>query len=77
MARSGERILSSLYLLAELETYSVQTLASLLEDVRGKQSAGVNMSEKVYQHLFRKLGYGSIRVAEQSLQNPDLQAQSE
>jgi hypothetical protein len=77
MARSGEGILSSRYLCAELETYSEQTLANLLEDARGKQSAGVDMSEEVHQHLFRELVYGPIRAAEQSPQTPDLQAQSE
>lgn len=55
------------YLSAELETYSEATLTRLREEVRAKQEAGINMSEEIYAHLFRELGYGSIEAAEGSL----------
>ena len=64
----------SRYLSAELETYSSGTLTSLLADARAKQHSGINMSEEIYRHLFRGLGYGSTEAAEQSLQPPDPQA---
>lgn len=56
------------YLSAELATYSEATLTRLLEDVRAKQRAGINMSEEIYRYLVQELGYGSIDAAEASLQ---------
>lgn len=64
----------SRYLSAELETYSGETLTSLLDEVRAKQRSGINMSEEIYRHLFRELGYGSTEAAEQSLPPPDSRA---
>jgi hypothetical protein len=60
------------YLGAELETYSPKTRASLLEDLREKARAGINMSEEIYGYLFRELGYESIGAAERSAEGQPL-----
>jgi hypothetical protein len=52
------------YLRSELETYSGETLALLHRDVTESRKSGRNMTEAIYLHVVRGLGYGSIEEAE-------------
>jgi hypothetical protein len=54
------------YLKGELETYSDNTLSLLFRDMTDLVRRGINGSEVVYEHLVRKLGYGSIDEAERA-----------
>jgi hypothetical protein len=53
------------YLRGELETYSERTLRSLYADVVEKQHKGHNMTEELYQHMVRDLGYESLAEADE------------
>jgi hypothetical protein len=61
-----------IYLKCELETYSDQTLKSLLEDIRNFQSKGENMTEKVYEHMVKSLGYRSLGQADEAAQRKEV-----
>ena len=52
------------YMRCELETYSDQTLANLLEDIRGFRERCENMTEKIYEFMVKGLGYRSIEEAD-------------
>ncbi|MEW6077288.1 MAG: DUF4125 family protein [Thermodesulfobacteriota bacterium] len=52
------------YLAGELETYSGRTLACLGRHVKAVYRRGGNMSEDVYRHMVRSLGYQSLEEAE-------------
>jgi hypothetical protein len=52
------------YLRGELETYSADTLALLHAEVTGADTEGRNLTEGIYLHLVRSLGYGSLEDAE-------------
>lgn len=52
------------YLRSELETYSGETLTLLHRDVTESRKRGRNMTEAIYLHMVRGLGYGSIEEAE-------------
>lgn len=52
------------YLRCELETYSGETLALLHRDVTESRKNKRNMTEAIYLHMVRGLGYGSIEEAE-------------
>jgi uncharacterized protein DUF4125 len=52
------------YMRCELETYSDQTLANLLEDIRGFRERCENMTEKIYELMVKGLGYRSIEEAD-------------
>lgn len=56
------------YLRSELETYSDETLASLKRDIDAKLKAGINMPEESYEYLVRRMGYGSLKDAEERLE---------
>ncbi len=58
----------STYLRGELETYSRETLALLHREVTGAEAGGNNLTEGIYLHLVRSLGYGSIEDAEARIQ---------
>lgn len=53
------------YLFCELETYSQMTLTKLFRDIMLCYSKGLNMSEKIYENMVKKLGYESIADAEE------------
>jgi hypothetical protein len=57
----------STYLRGELETYSEETLALLDRDVAGAEAAGWNLTEGIYRHLVRGLGYRSLEDAEERI----------
>jgi len=61
-----------IYLKCELETYSDQTLKSLLEDIRDFQSRGENMTEKVYEHMVKSLGYQSLGEADEAAKRKEV-----
>lgn len=52
------------YLSGELETYSDETLASLYRDVSERLEKGDNMTEELYSHMVKGLGYRSLEEAE-------------
>lgn len=54
------------YLRSELETYSAGTLARLYEDLTEGQSRDENLTEKIYSHMVKGLGYASIDEAEEA-----------
>jgi hypothetical protein len=54
----------SVYLRGELETYSAETLALLHGEVTEAETEGSNLTEGIYLHLVRNLGYGSLEDAE-------------
>ena len=49
-----------IYLRAELETYSDETLESLYQDILEAKAKGKNLVEETYRKLFQKLGYTSL-----------------
>jgi hypothetical protein len=48
------------YLRCELETYSDRTLKFYLSNVTDARARGINLAEKSYVNLFKKLGYESL-----------------
>lgn len=58
------------YLKGELETYSDNTLSLLHRDLSGLERAGINGSERVYEHLVKRMGYESIEEANRSQKRP-------
>jgi len=54
------------YLRGELETYSDATLALLHRDVLDYAQAGVNGSEKIYDHLVKEMGFDSLTAADRA-----------
>jgi hypothetical protein len=54
------------YLRSELETYSAGTLARLYEDFTEGQNRDENLTEKIYAHMVKGLGYASIDEAEEA-----------
>ncbi|MBN2060316.1 MAG: DUF4125 family protein [Deltaproteobacteria bacterium] len=52
------------YLKSELETYSDNTLSLLHRDLSSFEKTGINGSEKVYEHLSKIMGYGSVKEAD-------------
>ncbi len=48
------------YLAAELESYSKRTLELLYRDVMNYKNSGINMSERIYEVLVDKQGYGPL-----------------
>jgi len=54
------------YLRSELETYSPGTLSRLYEDLTEGQSRDENLTEQVYSHLVKGLGFASIDEAEEA-----------
>lgn len=52
------------YLMAELETYSENTLDSLYRDVNSYKERGASMSDAVYSYLVKQKGYSSADDAE-------------
>ena len=52
------------YLRGELETYSDATLACLWKDMLERRRKGLNMTEEIYAHMVRGLGYSSLEDAE-------------
>ncbi|MDY6845131.1 MAG: DUF4125 family protein [Thermodesulfobacteriota bacterium] len=57
----------SLYLKAELETYSDNTLDLYYKDLQLAIQAKKNMIEERYTHIFQRLGYSSLEEANESL----------
>ena len=53
------------YLMAELETYSHNTLKLLYDDILECKRKGINMSKDIYLELVTKLGFNSLEQAEQ------------
>lgn len=53
----------SIYLSSELETYSDKTLELYLGDVTRAVDVGRNLSEERYNWLFERIGFGSIKEA--------------
>jgi hypothetical protein len=53
------------YLRGELESYSEATLEALHRDVKAFERGNRNMSEEVYEHLVRRMGYSSIAEVEE------------
>ena len=52
------------YLRGELETYSDTTLDCLYKDMLERRRKGRNMTEEIYTHTVRGLGYSSLEDAE-------------
>ncbi len=55
------------YLMGELETYSDRTLEFLDADVRFYMENNQNMTQVVYEHMVKDLGYLSLEEAESSV----------
>lgn len=55
------------YTRGELETYSPRTLGLLRRDLVAMRDRGESLSEEIYGHLVRALGYASLADAEQKL----------
>lgn len=55
------------YSRGELATYSPRTLGLLLRDLLDMRARGESLSEKIYDHLVRALGYASLDAAEKKL----------
>jgi hypothetical protein len=55
------------YLRAELETFSPATLSLLYQDIQGKKTRGINMSEEVYGHLLEAKGLPPLPELEKRL----------
>jgi hypothetical protein len=55
------------YLRGELDSYSERTLELLKADMLSMRERGLNMSEEVYEHLVRRLGYSSLAETERTL----------
>lgn len=58
------------YLRGELETYSDTTLAGLYRDVSQNRETGFNMTEQLYSHVVKGLGYASLEEAETKAKQP-------
>ncbi len=56
----------SRYLAGELETYSDKTLEILYGDILRHLENNENMSERIYRHMARNMGYKSLEEAEKS-----------
>jgi hypothetical protein len=56
------------YLRSELETYSAETLASLYRELSERHHNGDNVTEAIYSHMVKGLGYASIEEAEAALE---------
>ncbi|MEW6439314.1 MAG: DUF4125 family protein [bacterium] len=54
----------AMYLRAELETYSVDTLVLLHRHLAGSRAREKNLAEEIYLNMVRPLGYGSVEEAE-------------
>jgi hypothetical protein len=54
------------YLQAELETYSPVTLTNLFRDIVARQVKGQNMTEEIYEHMVKALGYSSLVEADEN-----------
>lgn len=59
------------YTRGELETYSPRTLGLLRRDLVAMRARGESLSEKIYDHLVRALGYASLEDAEKKLKARD------
>ena len=55
------------YTRGELATYSPRTLGLLRRDLLAMRARGESLSEKIYGHLVRALGYASLEDAEKKL----------
>ena len=68
LADDRERMTSfESYTRGELETYSPRTLGLLRRDLLAMHARGESLSEEIYGHLVRALGYASLEDAEQKL----------
>lgn len=52
------------YLRAELETYSDETLEFRFQDILKSSSEGRNLLEESYTNMFKRIGYGSLEELE-------------
>ncbi len=51
------------YEICEYETYSINTLKSLVRDIKNAESNNINLIEQRYTKLFKKLGYSNLEQA--------------
>jgi hypothetical protein len=56
------------YLRCELETYSLMTLTHLFRDIMVNHSQAKNMTEEIYTHMVKGLGYSDLEEAEEAAQ---------
>jgi hypothetical protein len=56
------------YLCCELETYSLMTLTHLFRDIMVNRCQAKNMTEEIYAHMVKGLGYSSLEEAEEAAQ---------
>jgi hypothetical protein len=56
------------YLRCEIETYSLMTLTHLFRDIMVNHSQAKNMTEEIYTHMVKGLGYSDLEEAEAAAQ---------
>jgi hypothetical protein len=56
------------YLRCEIETYSLKTLTHLFRDIMVNHSQAKNMTEEIYTHMMKGLGYSDLEEAEEAAQ---------